>query len=346
MADSNGISGLQFKPLGAEHVAEVTAGVDFSKPVPAETIAAIREGMARYGVLVFRKTGMDDAAHVAFASQFGDLEDHAPWIPPGQPYRLGQYTQLADVGNVDNDGTVTAADSIRHYINAGNGLFHVDCSYNPRRAGFSILRGHKLPPPGNGGSTLYADTRAAWRDLDEATKDKVKDLVLCHSLWYSRKLGAPECKPLQGIDPMDHPMGRHKAVQLHEPSGRMNLYIASHVHHIDGWSYEESRPLVDELLRHATQDKYVVQVDWENDGDVVMWDNTCVMHRGKQGAYVGKYIRDMRRATIYDNSSLAWGLNDRDSEESGMYSKTMKDRKWCDGKRPGDVNGEGQQVSA
>ncbi|KAK8121636.1 Alpha-ketoglutarate-dependentdichlorophenoxyacetate dioxygenase [Apiospora sp. TS-2023a] len=301
--------------LGAELGAEVTAGVDFAKPVPAATIAAIREAMARYGVLVFRRTGLDDAAHVALASQFGDLEDHAPWIPPGQPYRLGPHTQLAD-------GTVAPRDSIHHHINGGNAL--------------------------GGSSTLYADTRAAWRDLDDATREQIRGLVLCHSLWHSRKLGGPDCEPLRGIDPVDHTMGRHRLAQLHQPSGRMNLYIASHAHHVDGWTYEESRPLIDKLLRHATQDKYLIQVDWENNGDVVMWDNTCVMHRGKQGKYIGKHVRDMRRATVYDNSSAAWGLNDRNSEESGKYSKSMKDAKskWHKAQRPAEVKDDSQAVPA
>lgn len=70
------------------------------------------------------------------------------------------------------------------------------------------------------------------------------------------------------------------------------------------------------------------------------------MHRGKQGAYVGKHVRDMRRATVYDNSSAAWGLNDRNSEESGMYSKSMNSAKvkWCPQSR--GENGPTQEVSA
>ena len=269
-------SDLVFKPLHPTFGAECH-GVDFSQPVSEVTINAIRAGMAKYGVLVFRGTQLDDAKHVAFAAQLGELDDSTTWIKPGQKYRLDPYTQLTDVGNIDEDGSVVSTDHIRHQMSLGNGLFHVDCSYNPRRAGFSLLRAHQLPPKGTGGGTAFADTRTAYEDLDEATKENIADYVLCHSIWHSRKLGAPDNEILKQINTEEQYMGRHKLVQLHEPSGRMNMYIAWHAHHIDGWTREESQPVLEELLRHASQDKYTFQVDWENNGDMVIWVSRYVL---------------------------------------------------------------------
>lgn len=269
-------SDLVFKPLHPTFGAECH-GVDFSQPVSEVTVNAIRAGMAKYGVLVFRGTQLDDAKHVAFAAQLGELDDSTTWIKPGQKYRLDPYTQLTDVGNIDEDGSVVSTDHIRHQMSLGNGLFHVDCSYNPRRAGFSLLRAHQLPPKGTGGGTAFADTRTAYEDLDEATKGKIADYVLCHSIWHSRKLGAPDNEILKQINTEEQYMGRHKLVQLHEPSGRMNMYIAWHAHHIDGWTREGSQPVLEELLRHASQDKYTFQVDWENNGDMVIWVSRYVL---------------------------------------------------------------------
>lgn len=87
---------------------------------------------------------------------------------------------------------------------------------------------------------------------------------------------------MQGIEPKDYPMGRHNIVQVHERSGRRNLYIANHLHHLeypDGtWVEEkEGTELIEELLSHATQEKYVVSVEWKEAGDLVIWDNTAVM---------------------------------------------------------------------
>jgi alpha-ketoglutarate-dependent 2,4-dichlorophenoxyacetate dioxygenase len=174
-------------------------------------------------------------------------------------------------------------------------MFHVDSSFNPRRAGYSLLRAHELPPPGQGGNTEYADTRAAYDDLSEDLKQELldNDYVACHSLYHSRKLASPESLP--GINPEDHFMSKHKLVQRHEPSGRMNLYIASHAHHIEGVSPEKSKELLAKLYKHACQPKYVVSIDWQNNTDLLLWDNTCVMHRAAGGSFEGKYVRDMRR---------------------------------------------------
>lgn len=320
---------LAFKPLGRTFGAECS-GVDFSQPVPAATMAAIRAGMAQYGVLVFRRTGLDDAGHVALAAQFGELDDATTWIQDPTKYRLYPHVQLNDVSNIEADGSLVRTDSLRHQMNLGNGLFHVDCSYNPRRAGFSLLLAHQLPPEGTGGGTAFADTRAAYDGLDAATKADIADLVLAHSLWQSRILGAPQCEVIQAIRPEDHYMARHRLVQRHEPSGRTNLYIAWHAHHVDGWGVDESRPLLERLLRHAGQPQYTFDLAWQNEGDLVIWDNTCVMHRALGGAFEGRHVRDLRRATVHDASPTAWGLNDTNGARAGMFTAEMKDKKWTE----------------
>jgi alpha-ketoglutarate-dependent 2,4-dichlorophenoxyacetate dioxygenase len=200
----------------------------------------------------------------------------------------------------------------------GNTLFHVDSSFNPRRAGYSLLRAHEIPPPGTGGNTEFADSRTAFDDLPRAMKEELtrNDYVACHSLWQSRKLASPEA--FTDVEPQDFFMSRHKLVQKHEPSGRMNLYIAAHVHHVEGLPTAESDALVAELFAHATQPKYVLSVEWKNNGDLVIWDNTCVMHRAVPGGFSHKYRRDMRRATVHDGSVHAWGLNEHSDVRQGL----------------------------
>ncbi|KAF2790808.1 Clavaminate synthase-like protein [Melanomma pulvis-pyrius CBS 109.77] len=308
---------LTFKSLHPTFGAECD-GVDFSQPVPPDTITNIRSALAKYGVLVFRQAQLDDARHIAFAAQLGELDDATPYMKAGRKNRLDPYVELFDVSNLDDDGNIVATDSLRYQLGLGNGLFHVDSAFNPRRAGFSVLRAHHLPPKGTGGATAFADTRAAYDDLDHETKEMIKDLVIHHSLWHSRKLAAPDCEFLKGIDPEEHFMGRHRLVQRHEPSGRMNLYIAHHAYHIEGMDQEEGQELIKDLLRHATQGEYTFEVNWENNGDIIIWDNTCVMHKVCRGSFEGKFVRDMRRATVHDGSSTAWGLNERTDFRAGM----------------------------
>ena len=169
-----------------------------------------------------------------------------------------------------------------------------------------------------GGRTAFADTRTAFDDLPSVLKRKLleEDYIAAHSLFHSRKLASPEF--FASINPSEYPMGRHKLVQLHEPSNRMNLYIAAHVHHIEGLGQEQSQLLFSQLYKHATQDKYVVEVDWKSPGDLVIWDNTCTMHRAVGGAFLQKYKRDMRRCTVHDSSSQAWGLNDHTDIRQGL----------------------------
>lgn len=91
------------------------------------------------------------------------------------------------------------------------------------------MQAHELPPKGTGGDTEYADARQAFADLPPDLKKELleKDYIVRHSLWHSRKKASPEF--FKDLDPEAYPMGRHRLIQRHEPSGRMNLYIASHV---------------------------------------------------------------------------------------------------------------------
>jgi alpha-ketoglutarate-dependent 2,4-dichlorophenoxyacetate dioxygenase len=93
----------------------------------------------------------------------------------------------------------------------GNSLFHVDSAFNPRRAGYSLLRAHKLPPKGTGGNTDFEDTRTAWDRLPEGWKQKLLEKnYIDHSLWHSRKKAAPDSPYLMNIDPMKYGFGRNQ----------------------------------------------------------------------------------------------------------------------------------------
>jgi alpha-ketoglutarate-dependent 2,4-dichlorophenoxyacetate dioxygenase len=186
-----------------------------------------------------------------------------------------EFYELFDAGNIDPDtDTVLTADSPRAQYNKGNGLFHVDSSFNPRRASYSILKAHELPPPNTGGNTEFADTRTAFEELDPELKAELleNEYIGAHSLYSSRKKAAPEY--FKDIDVNDYPFSKHRIVQKHEPSGRTNLYIAAHMDHVDGVSPEKSKDLMDRLMAHATQKKYTLSIPWNDPGDLIIWDNT------------------------------------------------------------------------
>ncbi|QDS72430.1 hypothetical protein FKW77_009203 [Venturia effusa] len=323
---------IQITELHPTFGAEV-GGVDFSKPVPDEVVEELKAAVTKYGVLVFRNSRLDDDRHVAFAHQFGELDDIKPHLAAGRKNRFNT-DKLFDVSNIEEDGSILQPGTPRFDTGLGNGLFHVDSSYNPRRAGLSLLRAAKLSPKGTGGSTDFADTRTAWDMLPESKKQELieKDYIIGHSLWHSRRLGAPDSKYVHAIDPKDHFISRHKLLQVHEPSGRKNLYIAAHAMQVEDPACasptpgpfgkllpeDEGRKIIEELWNFCQQPELVLKVDWENDGDLIIWDNTCVMHRAGSGTYHGKYVRDMRRANVHDTSSYAWGLNEKTDRRAGL----------------------------
>jgi alpha-ketoglutarate-dependent 2,4-dichlorophenoxyacetate dioxygenase len=172
-----------------------------------------------------------------------------------------EYYELFDAGNVDNDGQVLSMDSPRTHYGKGNGFFHVDSSFNPRRASYSLLRAAILPPPNTGGNTEFADTRTAFDMLPAELKQRLidNDYTGVHSLHHSRKRGSPEY--FSDLDPLQYNMHKHKICQIHEPSGRRNLYIGSHMHHIEGLPEMESWQLMWALMGFATRPDHLVSAE-------------------------------------------------------------------------------------
>ncbi|PVI07569.1 taurine catabolism dioxygenase [Periconia macrospinosa] len=292
-------------------------GADFENMTDAQ-LQEIKAAMAKYGVLVFRATNLTDDTHVAFSARIGALDNIKRFLTNGRKMRYTHY-ELFDAGNVDEQGNPIDPTAPRSHYNKGNLLFHTDSSFNPRRASWSLLHAVKLPPPGTGGETEFADSRTAWDELDEGIKRRIEEggYVGAHTLLHSRKLGSPDY--FKDLDPWSEGMARHKVLQVHEPSGRQTLYLGAHCHHLErlsgdgagrGVEVEESEELLEMLKKHMTQQKYVLRVDWLSEGDLVAWDNTSVLHRATGGKFEGNYVRDMRRTTVHDDSSTAWGYND------------------------------------
>lgn len=190
-----------------------------------------------------------------------------------------------------------------------------------------------IPPAGSGGATEFADSRSAWDDLDQATQQLLlRDggLVGGHSISHSRKMGSPEF--FRDLDVAAAPMHFHRVAQVHEPSGRMNLYVGGHLNHIRGLTSadeekESSEALVKRLNAHVTQSKNVMSVEWHGPGDMIIWDNRAVLHRATGGPFEDKWKRDMRRTTVHDDGTYAWGVNAVGEVMPGFDSSTRPGEK-------------------
>ena len=260
--------------------------------VSSEDLAAIRAAFTKYAVLVFPDQEFDDESQLAFARHFGPLETTVFMARKDHNLRLHQ--NLADVGNLDAENRILETNNRQRLYNLGNRLWHTDSSFKRLPAYCSMLHARSIPPIG--GHTEFADMRAAYDALPEATKQRIAGLVAEHSIMTSRgRLGFKDFDESEraAFAPVPQVLVRRLP-----DSGRMSLYIASHAGAIRGMPDDEARQLIDELTAHATQRQFVHAHRWR-EKDLVIWDNRCTMHRGMEFDDQ-RYKRDMRRATVSD----------------------------------------------
>ncbi len=274
-----------------DFVAEV-GDIDLGKPMSASDLAAIKAAFTRYAVLIFPDQTFSDESHLEFARHFGPLETSVFKLRADHKMRLDE--KMADVGNLDANNNILAANDRVRLYQLGNRLWHTDSSFKRLPAYCSILHGRSIPPIG--GHTEFADLRAAYDALPEATKRRIDGLVAEHSLMTSRaKLGFTDFDEAErkAFEPVPQVLARRLP-----DSGRMSLYLASHAGSIRGMAKGDAERLLKELIDHATQRQFVHAHRWRVN-DLVMWDDRCTMHRGMDFDDQ-RYKRDMRRATVSD----------------------------------------------
>jgi alpha-ketoglutarate-dependent 2,4-dichlorophenoxyacetate dioxygenase len=281
--------GVTIRQLHPLFVGEVD-GLDLRRPLSKDEVAAIVAGMDRYAVLVFHGQDITDEQQVAFSRNFGQIERSiGSNVTKDHERRLS--FDLADVSNLDQNSRPYARDDRRRMFNLGNRLWHSDSSFRVVPAKYSLLSARAIPE--SGGNTEFADMRAAYDALDEATKAEVEGLVCEHSLMYSRGLlGFTDYteEERRTFAPV-----RQRLVRTHPGSGRKSLFLASHAGAILGWPMPEARAFLRDLTEHATQREFVHVHRWRRH-DLVMWDNRCTMHRVRR--FDETKVRDMRRTTV------------------------------------------------
>ena len=255
--------------------------------------------MDRFGVLVFHDQHLDDEQQIAFSRQLGKLEEATGDIMSEKERRLSM--ELNDISNLDKHGELLPRDDRRRLFSLGNLLWHSDSSFKDVPAKYSLLSARKIP--GAGGNTEFADMRAAYDALDDATKVEVHDLICAHSQIYSR--GILGFDDFTDAERAKWAPVRQRLVRRHPNTGRLSLYLASHAGGIEGWPMPEARSFLRDLNEHATQRQFVYAHVWRP-WDLVVWDNRVTMHRARR--YDPKEVRDMRRTTLTNEvSSLEQG---------------------------------------
>jgi taurine dioxygenase len=253
---------IAIRPLGGTVGAEIE-GIDLSRDLRDEEVEIVRSALFEHGAVFFRDQDLTPEQHIAFAGRFGPINvnrffAHAPGYPMIAEVRK-EPGQKANIG----------------------GGWHTDHSYDQIPALGSALYAREVPP--TGGDTLFASMYAAYDALSDGLKQTLEGLRACHS---SRHVFGADNPRRTNSDLNDRVMNPelatqdavHPVVIRHPGSGRRALYVnPGFTLRFDGWTAEESRPLLDYLYHHASRPEFTCRFRWQP-GSLAFWDNRATWH--------------------------------------------------------------------
>ncbi len=245
---------IQIHPVGGAVGAEIT-GIDLSEPLAPDARDTIRKALADRGVVFFRDQALSPEQHIGLARQFGDINVNRFFT------HADGYPEIALV--------VKEPHQTR---NIGGG-WHTDHSYDQSPALGSVLYAREVPP--TGGDTLFASMYAAYDALSDGLKQTLSGLRAVHSSRHVFGVARDDRfrNPEAAVQDAVHP-----AVITHPDSGRKALYVnPGFTLRFDGWTDDESRPLLEFLYRHAAKPEFGCRFGWRN-GSIAFWDNRSTWH--------------------------------------------------------------------
>ncbi len=264
----------QTEPLTPEFGVEVR-GIDLADAEIEKLFPHIRALFEEHSALLFRGQQLDDKAHIRLANLFGPIEDrNADTRAPDKEF------EVPEVSNVRADGSVTDEMDLQTLNLKANMLWHADSTFLPVPALTNILIGRVVTT--HGGATELASTRAAWAAMAQDLRARIEGRGIRHHYAESRAKVSPDLAQLPMFNKW--PETRWNALWRNPVNGRDALYIASHARGVDGMDDAEARALLEELMAFCTQPQFVYSHQWAV-GDVLMWDQRAVLHRGTPWPY-------------------------------------------------------------
>jgi taurine dioxygenase len=265
---------IDVRPLAGAVGAEIF-GLDLAE-LDDGGVAEIRRALADRGVVVFRDQRLSPEQHIAVARRFGEVNVNRFFA------HLDGYPEIALV-----------AKEPEQTKNIGGG-WHTDHSYDQAPALGSMLYAHVVPP--SGGDTLFASMYAAYDALSDGLKRTLEGLRAEHSSRHVFGVARPGMEGRIGNAHLATQDAVHPVVITHPDSGRKALYVnPGFTLRFEGWTDEESKPLLDYLYRHATRPEFTCRLAWQP-GSLAFWDNRSTWHHALND-YQGQR-RLMHRITI------------------------------------------------
>ncbi len=249
--------------------------------VDEQTFRQLYDVWLEYALLIFPGQHLSNDEQVAFAKRFGELE-----------------FDLMAISNVGSDGAVRYDESVDVVkVLKGNLGWHHDSTFMPVQAKGAVFCAEVVPSAG--GETEWADMRSAHDALDDEMLLRIAGLSAYHSIYYSQaKIGHSPKRGSgysgYGFHDLDPPL--RPLIKTHSETGRKTLTIGRHAYGIPGMDIGESERLLDELAEFACRPPRVHRHRWAA-GDAVVWDNRCLMHRGREW--------DMKEPRVMYHSRIA-----------------------------------------
>jgi len=265
------------KPLSPVLGASIV-GLDLRQPLAETARRAVYDAFTRYHVLCFRDQHLDQDQQIAFSEQFGTLERHVA-------SNRGKLNPLVHiVTNLDADGKPSGK--------VASTRWHSDKSFRPQPSLATIL--HALVMPPDGGETCFASMIAAYEALPDDEKARLDGLRVVHSWEISRARAGSRATPEEIADapPMSHPL-----VRTIPETGRKALFMGEHAAYIEGWPEDVGYALLEKLTEHAVQERFVYRHKWTL-GDLLMWDNRCLLHRANPNFDAARFPRVLQRTCL------------------------------------------------
>ncbi|MBN8291842.1 TauD/TfdA family dioxygenase [Rhodobacter sp. NTK016B] len=261
-------------PLNPTFGVEVT-GLNLTTVSAGSLFPELRALFEEHSALLFRGQDLTPEKHLELAQLFGPVEDReADARKPGEAFKI------PEVSNVLEDGSTSGEMDLKTLNLKSNFLWHADSTFMPVPSLVNILVGRIVTT--TGGATELASTRAAWAEMPADLKARVQGRGIWHRFSHSRKKISEELAKLPMFNKW--PDTHWNAVWKNPVNRREALYIASHSFLIDGYDEAESAVLLDELTAFCTQPRYVYAHHWSA-GDVLLWDQRAVLHRGTPWPY-------------------------------------------------------------
>lgn len=274
-----GTSSITVTPVSGATGADVS-GVDLTRPLSNAEWDGIHQAFLDHQVLRFRGQHLTPGQHLDFARRFG----------PVQAYPYGK-------GLPDHPEVLEFARNPTDARNFG-GLWHSDTTYLPEPPMATMLVARELPTVG--GDTLFANMYMVYDDLSDGMKDMLGGLRAVFSAtkryMAEDRVTVHSGNALKQADKTVTTEAIHPVVRTHPETGRKAIYVnRGHTVRFDGWTVEESEPLLDYLYDRAERPEYQCRMTWQ-DGMLLVWDNRCLQHFAVDD-YPGQR-RVMQRVTI------------------------------------------------